>query len=171
MRSICTVGVMGSGKEPWVEYATPLGALVAELGANLLTGGGGGTMAAVTRAYIQAPRKGGVAIGVLPTFLDSQGRYVCKAGYPNEWVEVCITTPLGGYDPRMPQEISRNHINILSSDVVVALPGGEGTSNELRLALQFERPAIFLGPPEKFEALILSAEERKALRNSQYLVL
>lgn len=41
---------------------------------------------------------------------------------------------------------SRNHINILSSDAVVALPGGPGTLSEVKLALVYGRPCMaFLG--------------------------
>ncbi len=37
---------------------------------------------------------------------------------------------------------SRNHINVLSSDVIVALPGGHGTRNEVALAVRYKRPVI-----------------------------
>ena len=37
---------------------------------------------------------------------------------------------------------SRNHINILTSDVIVALPGDAGTLSEVRLAVRYERPII-----------------------------
>ena len=33
----------------------------------------------------------------------------------------------------------RNHINVLSSDVVVALPGSAGTGSEVALALSYQR--------------------------------
>jgi predicted Rossmann-fold nucleotide-binding protein len=38
--------------------------------------------------------------------------------------------------------MSRNHINVLSADVLIALPGGEGTASELALARRYGRPAI-----------------------------
>ena len=37
---------------------------------------------------------------------------------------------------------SRNHLNVLSSDVVIVLPGGAGTASEARLALRYGRPAV-----------------------------
>jgi predicted Rossmann-fold nucleotide-binding protein len=44
------------------------------------------------------------------------------------------------------QQMSRNHINVLSSDVLVALPGGQGTASEVMLALRYERPVVaYLG--------------------------
>jgi hypothetical protein len=35
---------------------------------------------------------------------------------------------------------SRNPINVLSSDVLVALPGGAGTASEAALAVRYGRP-------------------------------
>lgn len=40
------------------------------------------------------------------------------------------------------ESMSRNHINILTSDIIVALPGDAGTLNEVRLAVRYERPVI-----------------------------
>jgi len=40
---------------------------------------------------------------------------------------------------------SRNHLVVLSGDVIVALPGGAGTASELRLAREYARPVILLG--------------------------
>ncbi len=36
--------------------------------------------------------------------------------------------------------LSRNHINVLSSDVLIALPGGDGTASEVALAVRYRRP-------------------------------
>ena len=38
--------------------------------------------------------------------------------------------------------MSRNHINVLSSNVVIALPGGSGTASEVSLAIRYGRPVI-----------------------------
>ena len=38
--------------------------------------------------------------------------------------------------------MSRNHINVLSSYVIVALPGNAGTLSEVELAVRYERPVI-----------------------------
>jgi predicted Rossmann-fold nucleotide-binding protein len=38
--------------------------------------------------------------------------------------------------------MSRNHINILSSTAIIALPGGPGTISEVCLATQYGRPVI-----------------------------
>jgi predicted Rossmann-fold nucleotide-binding protein len=42
---------------------------------------------------------------------------------------------------------ARNAINVLSSHVVVALPGGPGTVSEIALALKAGRPVVLLGFP------------------------
>lgn len=95
-------------------------------------------MAAVSRAFVESPGREGLAIGVLPG--DECGE--AWDGYPNPWVEIPIRThlPLGG--PRGEDSLSRNHINILSADVIVALPGGPGTASEIRLALRYGRPVV-----------------------------
>jgi uncharacterized protein (TIGR00725 family) len=135
------VGVMGSGSQPHEERAGALGRWLAREGVHLLTGGGGGVMASVSRAFFGVSDRKGLVIGVLPGSADAA---VCRApaGYPNPWVEIPICThlPLSGdrgTDPR-----SRNSINVLSSDVLVALPGGPGTASEVRLARRYGRPLV-----------------------------
>ena len=39
---------------------------------------------------------------------------------------------------------SRNHINILTSDLVILLPGGEGTASEAELAVRYNKSVIAL---------------------------
>jgi uncharacterized protein (TIGR00725 family) len=139
------VGVMGSGTDPHARLAQPLGRLLARLGVHLLTGGGQGVMATVSEAFATSPGRKGLVIGVVPCQNHDP---LCqpKAGYPNPWVELPIRThlPLSGL--RGTNVGSRNHINILSSDAVVALPGSGGTSSEVQLAVRYRRPIIaFLG--------------------------
>ena len=38
--------------------------------------------------------------------------------------------------------MSRNHLNVLTADAVVALPGGAGTRSEVELALEYRRPLM-----------------------------
>ena len=40
------------------------------------------------------------------------------------------------------EALSRNHLNVLSADVVIALPGGPGTASEVTLALRYGRPLV-----------------------------
>jgi uncharacterized protein (TIGR00725 family) len=136
-----TVGVMGSGRDEHEELATPLGALLAGLQVNLLTGAGKGVMTAVSRAYLDARTGRGISIGIVPAASEDD-RSTPRAGYPNPYVELPIRThlPVSGDDGQ--SDLSRNHINILSSDAIVALPGRGGTASEAALAIRYEKPII-----------------------------
>jgi uncharacterized protein (TIGR00725 family) len=139
------VGVMGSGRHAQRECAARLGDWLAREGVHLLTGGGAGVMAAVSEAFHAVPGRRGRVIGILPAAADTDHApksHSSPDGYPNRWVEIPIHThlPLSGARGRDPQ--SRNHINVLSSDVVVALPGGTGTASEVALALHYGKPVI-----------------------------
>jgi len=132
-KQLKVVGVMGSGSEAHSDLAGPLGKLIAGLNVHLLTGGGRGVMTSVSKAFCESDRVG-LTIGVLPCKKDEPRSP--KDGYPNPWIEVPVATHLdGGQDGHDLR--SRNHINILSCDAVVALPGGAGTSSEIDLALQY----------------------------------
>lgn len=134
------VGVMGSGVAPSRARAAELGRLLARRGVHLLTGGGQGAMAAVSEAFSETPGRQGLVIGVLPCDGDDPVR--AKAGYPNRWVELAVRTHLPLSGTRGTEQDSRNHINVLTADVIVALPGGPGTASELALAVRYGRPAI-----------------------------
>jgi len=136
-----TVGVMGSGADEHDHLARPLGELLARLGVNLLTGGGSGVMTSVSRAFTRASRTVGICIGIIPC-LDAQHRNLPKPGYPNPFVELPVYTHLSATGTQGWENVSRNHINILSSNVIVALPGGLGTASEVGLALDYGRPVI-----------------------------
>jgi len=145
-------GVMGSGSHPHEALAGPLGTLLAESGFHLLTGGGDGVMASVARAFCRVRPRPGLSIGVIrsaeaPAADPETGRRLYRPGSRNPWVEIPIFThlPLSGAQGR--DFMSRNHINVLSSDVLFALPGSAGTLSEVRLRLEYGRPVIlFLGP-------------------------
>ena len=135
------VGVMGSSSRAYEDLAEPLGRWIASLGVHLLNGGGVATMEAVSRAFTEVSPREGLVIGVLPADLPD-GAAVPRAGYPNPFVEIAIFThlPLSGFtgtDPR-----SRNHINVLSSNVVVILPSSESTQSEMELAIRYRKPVI-----------------------------
>ena len=115
--------------------------MLAEMGVHLLTGGGGGVMESVSRAFHETPGRRGCVIGILPCAEGDPLRGP-KPGYPNRWVEIPIAThlPLSGMQGQ--DDLSRNHINILSADAVVAFPGGPGTLSEVKLALHYRRPLV-----------------------------
>lgn len=130
------VGVMGgaSGSEATLRAAYQLGALIARAGWVLLNGGrDAGVMAASARGASEA---GGLVIGILPS---------------DDWdgiaphIDIPVITGMGD---------ARNAINVLTSRVVVALPGGAGTLSEITLALAAGRPVVSLGFPlgERFSS-------------------
>ncbi len=120
------VGVMGGGAaSPEIcRQAYRLGALIAKEGWILLNGGrSAGVMEASARG---ARENGGLTVGILPGASgDGASRYV----------DVVIATGMGD---------GRNYINVLSSDVVVALPGKAGTISEIALALKNRKKVILL---------------------------
>jgi uncharacterized protein (TIGR00725 family) len=133
------IGVMGSGSKEHRELAEPLGEWLAVQGYDLITGGGSGVMTAVSRAFASVPTRRGVSVGVLPAGPPP--------GYPNPWIDVVIQTHLAKRGNEGSDILSRNHITVLSSAVVVVLPGRSGTRTELALALHHRKPVIpFLGP-------------------------
>jgi uncharacterized protein (TIGR00725 family) len=130
------IGVMGGGsasKED-LQAACDLGGRIAEQGWTLLNGGrNAGIMAASAKG---ASERGGVTVGILP---DAQP----SACAPHIQIPIC--TGMGS---------ARNMINVLSSDVVVACPGGTGTISEIALALKHGKSVITMGfaTGEVFEA-------------------
>ncbi len=121
------VGIMGGAAvaEDVERIAERLGAGIAKRGWVLLTGGRpAGVMQAASRG---ASREGGLVVGVLPGPDPDD----CADG-----VSIAIATGMSD---------ARNAINVLSSDVVIALPGGAGTLSEVALAVKNRRPVVLLG--------------------------
>lgn len=133
IKKLPIIGVMGSGKQEHNDLAEPLGKWLATLPVHLLTGGGKGVMTAVSRAFAAVENRAGLVIGILPYEKD---------GYPNPYVELPIQTHLSFSGVRGQDPLSRNHINILTADLVIALPGRYGTSSEVKLALKYGKPVV-----------------------------
>lgn len=145
-----TVGVMASGTDAHIDLSEPLGRLLASLSVNLLTGGGRGVMESVASAFVSAKPRLGISIGVIPSSKRDPTQRI--PGYPNPHVQLVITTHLPDRGRNGHLVTSRNHINILSSDVIVALPGSHGTESELRLAGEYgKKTAIFHADPAAIE--------------------
>jgi len=150
------VGVIGSGTEKYSQLSEPLGRWLAGQGCDLINGGGGGVMEAVSQAFAESPGRKGNIIGVIPASdsCDSpEGRsaYTPLQGYPNAWVDIPIYThlPLSGASGK--DIASRNHIIILSADMIVAFPGGPGTRSEIQLALEYGKPLLILNPNHEWD--------------------
>ena len=140
-RKLPIVTVIGSGgtlNTLLTTQAHNVGEMLARLGVNILTGGGQGVVLEASKAYVESPERYGNVIGVVPGSLGED--YGVKAGYPNDFVEMPIFTHLPGSDPR--GQDSRNYINILSGDIILALSGGAGTEAELDLALKNKKPVL-----------------------------
>ena len=126
MKNPLIVGVMGGGLiDPQdAESAYRLGSLIAEQGWILLNGGrNAGVMTSSARG---ARENGGITVGILPDD-NPQGA--------SPFIQIPILTGMGN---------ARNCINVLSSHVVVACPGGTGTISEVALALKSNRPVILM---------------------------
>ncbi len=124
MKRQLIIGVMGGGTAESVDIdnAYRLGILIAENNWILLNGGrNAGIMEASAKG---ANENGGVTIGILP-----DDNYTKMSDY----IQIPILTGLGN---------ARNSINALSSNVVVACPGGAGTISEIALALKTGRNVI-----------------------------
>jgi uncharacterized protein (TIGR00725 family) len=135
------VGVIGSGTEPHEPRATLLGSWLAGQGVHLLTGAGQGVMAAVGRAFAVTANRKGLVLGIVPCIAEGKPQ-MRRDGYPNDWVEVPIYTHLHLSGPLGEDVHSRNHLIALTANVLVALPGGEGTASEVRLAVRYTKPLI-----------------------------
>jgi predicted Rossmann-fold nucleotide-binding protein len=168
------VAVIGSGSTADPSCAE-IGHLIAMLGADLLTGGGRGVMDAVSRAFFETAPRAGIVIGVVPATVESLERlerreaagvnYQLPDGYPNPWVELAIYTHLPDSGHEGTLRSSRNHVNVLSADAIVALPGEAGTEAEMWLAVQYGVPIVAYGAHGKMPAGILHARGLQEVRS------
>jgi uncharacterized protein (TIGR00725 family) len=140
-----TVGVIGSGTHEHAQVAKEIGELLARREVNLLTGGGRGVMTSVSRAYVHARPVRGICIGIIPC-LSVAERAKPRDGYPNAFVQLPIYThlPYSGLQGR--DDLSRNHIIVLSATAIIALPGEYGTAAEVSLAVDYNKPVIAYSP-------------------------
>jgi uncharacterized protein (TIGR00725 family) len=146
MTHLPIVAVIGSGVDEHLKFTEPVGCWLATQQVHLLTGGGGGVMTAVSRAFAGTPGRHGLVIGILPS---KRGTGKAPSGYPNQWVEIPIATHLPYSGERGTDVLSRNHINVLTADIVIVLPGRAGTSSEAHLAVRYNKPiAAFVASVE-----------------------
>ena len=142
---------MGSSSEPFKHLSEPIGRLIAESGCHLLTGGGYGVMAEVSKAFCEVENRTGHSIGILrssdlPLLKEKKQERRQVSHIVNPWVEIPILTHLPLSGEFGTDFMSRNHINVMASDLVIALPGGQGTFSEVTLRVQYRRPIVlFIG--------------------------
>ena len=139
MKRPLIIGVMGGAKATAddIEAAYHLGRLIAKQGWITLNGGrNAGIMEASAKG---AKQHGGVTVGILP---NETTRGV------SDYIQIPIITGMGN---------ARNCINVLSSNIVVACPGGAGTISEIALALKSEKLVILM----KFDTGNIFADYRR----------
>ena len=112
-----------SADEQTLALAESVGKTIAAQGGVLVCGGMGGVMEAAARG---AKETGGVTVGILPT-------YNAKSGNP--YIDIAIPTGMGH---------GRNMLVVAAGDIVVALPGSQGTHSEVTYALLLGRRVIGL---------------------------
>ena len=144
MKRLKVVGVMGCGHQGHEEFSLPLGRMLARLEVHLITGGGSGVMQSVSEGFHSVAERPGLVLGILPGS-HGNGSPVPPEGYPNEYVELVIRTHLPDRGEDGASILSRNAINIATSDAVIILPGGSGTAAEAKLAREFDKPVIGFG--------------------------
>lgn len=134
------IGVIGASEAgPQVcAKAEEAGRLIAQRGAVLVCGGLGGVMQAAAKG---ASGEGGVAIGILPGEVRSEG---------NRYLTYAIPTGMSH---------ARNHVITLTADGLVAVGGEYGTLTEIAFALKAGKPVVSLSSwqldhPELGEHLI-----------------
>jgi uncharacterized protein (TIGR00725 family) len=156
------IGVLGSGKEEHRAWVEPLARWIAERGFHLLTGAGGGVMRAAAEAFVAVEGRAGLSLGIVPGEVVD-GTWRPRPGYPNAAVEVPILThlPLSGEQGTEP--MSRNHLNVLTAQALVSLPGGAGTVSEAVLALRYGKPLLLYGPGGAFGAFPAELERTESL--------
>ena len=110
------VAVIGGHKcsKKVYKIAQRLGSLIAQEGWILICGGGKGVMEAASKG---AKEKGGITVGILPTFDESVA---------NSYLDVKIPTGLG---------YARNFLIVRAADCLIAVDGKYGTLSEIAFAL------------------------------------
>ena len=149
------VAVIGSGTESYPELSRALGRWLALKNFDLINGGGPGVMQAVAKAFAAVKDRAGLVLGIIPAdgpcrTPEERASHQPPAGYPNPFIDRPIYTHLHLSGAEGKDPASRNHIIILSADLVVALPGGDGTRSEIQLALEYHKPLLLLDPHQQW---------------------
>ena len=118
-------------------------------------------MEATARAFSQTEGRAGLTLGVLPSshscdMPDNRKSYQPPKGYPNPYIDLAIRTHLHLSASEGMEISSRNHIIILTADIVIALPGGAGTRSEIQLTIEYGKPLIIFDPKGKWKEFEVS---------------
>ena len=145
------IGVIGAGKcsKKIFTLAEEVGKEIARAGAILVCGGLGGVMEGASKGAKEAK---GITVGVLPGESKEDA---------NPYVDIPIVTGMGD---------ARNLVVILSSDVVIALPGKYGTLSELGFAVKLEKPIVGISTWDISEKIIKTKNPEDAVKTALDLV-
>jgi len=120
MRQILVIGNNDNGCTPELEaIAYETGQEVARSGSVLITGGLGGVMRSASHGAKDA---NGLTVGIIPQD---------DATLANEFCDIVIPSGIG---------LSRDFLNALSADGVIAVGGGSGTLSEICAAYMHKKP-------------------------------
>ena len=121
-----TISVIGGHdcSDKVAQLAHNVGKIVAKVDSVLVCGGLEGVMSAASRGAKEA---GGLTIGLLP------GKEKSDA---NPYIDIALPTTIG---------FARNAMVACSADIIIALPGSNGTLCEICYGLVYKRPVIDLG--------------------------
>jgi len=165
LRRLPIIGLFGSGTNITPERAAlarDVGILIARLGAHLLTGASYAITEAAAEGFASVKRRRGVCIGAIAR--DRTGAFDKANGgkdgtpYPNRYVELALFTTVADVE-KAQDDATRNQLNVLTANAIVALPGSVGTRSELQTAASCngeaakppaERRTVLVGPAEEF---------------------
>ena len=122
-RKVIAVCCGGTPPVEEINLAYEVGKEIAGRGAVLVCGGLGGSMEAACRG---AREKGGLSIGIIPTY---------EKNTANKCVDIVIPTGLGH---------ARNNIVVATADGVIGVGGSWGTLSELAIAAKMGKPVAVL---------------------------
>ncbi len=125
------VGIIGPGETALdvnTDDAFHIGHIVGKFQLTLLTGGRNiGVMHAASKG---AKKAGGITVGILP---EEDKKNV------SSYVDIPVITGQGS---------GRNNINILTSDLIIAVGNGPGTLSEIALAMKAKKTLIIYRPDD-----------------------
>jgi uncharacterized protein (TIGR00725 family) len=141
-RKLIAVVGAGDAQADVCELALAVGRAIAQRGAVLICGGGGGVMEAAANGAQSAQ---GTTIGILPGYDRSAA---------NSHIEFAIATGMGQ---------ARNAIVVATADAVVALAGEGGTLSEIGLAIKLGRPVVALRAWHEIERIARADDPEAAV--------
>ena len=144
VRYRCPIAIVGGAEPTDAQYSTAfaIALALADKGWPIICGGRSGVMRAAAEGVKEG---GGICLGILPE-MDASTAQRSSA-------TIVIATDLGNQSTPIsrvpsatkPRDVSRNRIIVGSALCVVAVGGGAGTANEIKLALQFGKTVVQVG--------------------------